>query len=185
MGIPCRAFLVGIVTLAACGQKSSEPGAASGSATGSTVAATPPKPAISAADKPALAAAPDDEPDTPDPTPSTEAPLVTPRPRATTDPVANPGTEFERQTRDPSWAGPMETELRNRVTKLGARIDTAECRHDRCLIALRGSEEEMADVIAKLESPVGLQGYAQSIYLTAPVEQGGTLVVRAYATFDR
>jgi len=43
----------------------------------------------------------------------------------------------------------------------------------------------MSDLLAKLESPEGLQGYAQSIYLTAPVEQGGKLVVRAYATFDR
>ncbi len=99
--------------------------------------------------------------------------------------TVNPGKEFELQTRDPSWAGPTEIEIKHRVTKLGGRVDMAECRQDRCVISLRGSQEQMTDVLAKLESPAGLAGYAQSIYLTAPVEQGGNLVVRAYATFDR
>lgn len=111
-----------------------------------------------------------------------EVPLPIESPR---DSPVPPSKEFERQTRDPAWAGPTETEIKKRVTKLGAQVDTAECRHDRCLISLRGSEEQMTDALAKLESPAGLQGFAQSIYLTAPVEHDGTLVVRAYATFDR
>lgn len=106
-------------------------------------------------------------------------------PQAPANPTVNPSSEFERQTRDPTWAGPTEIEIKKRVTKLGANNYQAECRHDRCLISLRGTEEQMTDVLAKLESPAGLVGFAQSIYLTAPVEQDGKLVVKAYATFDR
>jgi hypothetical protein len=166
---------------ASCGQKSSE----SAPSPGSAAPATQPKAAISAPEKPALTGS-DDSQDSPEPPPPT-APVVVepPPPQAPADPSVNPTKEFERQTRDPTWAGPTEIEIKKRVTKLGARVDTTECRHDRCLISLRGSEEQMTDVLAKLESSEGLQGFAQSIYLTAPVEQGGKLVVRAYATFDR
>jgi hypothetical protein len=171
-------ILVGVSAISACGQKSSEPAPAPGSA----APATPPKAAISAPERPALTGS-DDSPDDPEPAPP--APVEPAPPQAPADLALNPGQEFERQTRDPTWAGPTEIEIKKRVTKLGGRVDTTECRHDRCLISLRGSEDQMTDLIAKLESPAGLQGYAQSIYLTGPVEQGGKLVVRAYATFDR
>ncbi|MFN0248235.1 MAG: hypothetical protein ACKV2T_15190 [Kofleriaceae bacterium] len=180
MGVTCWTILVGISMLSACGQKSSEPAPASGSAPIAPAPAAP-KAAISAPERPTLA---EPTPETPD-VPAAPVALEPPPPQAPADLSVNPGTEFERQTRDPTWAGPTEAEIKNRVRKLGARVDAAECRHDRCMIALRGSESQMTDLLAKLESPAGLQGYAQSIYLTAPVEQGGNLVVRAYATFDR
>ncbi|MGE0401524.1 MAG: hypothetical protein AB7T06_32785 [Kofleriaceae bacterium] len=176
-------ILVGIAMFAGCGQKSSEPAGVSGSSTAAVAPATGPKAAISAPERPTLAGSDVDTP-APDLTPPTESPLVTHEAGSGTNPSVPPSQEFERQTRDPTWAGKTETAIRNRVTKLGARVDT-ECRHDRCLISLRGTQEEMTDVLAKLETPEGLQGFAQSIYLTAPVEQGGNLVVRAYATFDR
>lgn len=173
------AILVGITGILGCGQKSSDPTPTPGSA----APATAPKAAISAPEAPTLPGS-GDAPESPTPPPTETPPVEPPMPQAPADMTVNPGTEFARQTRDPSWAGPTEIEIKNRVTKLGARVDT-ECRHDRCLISLRGSHEQMTDVLAKLESPAGLAGYAQSIYLTAPVEQGGNLVVRAYATFDR
>lgn len=171
---------------AGCGQKSSEPAPSSGSAAPAATAPAAGKAAISAPERPVLAGSDNGEPDAPsEEAPNETAPLAAPSRGAPADRTVNPGKEFERQTRDPSWAGPTEIEIKKRVTKLGARIDTAECRQDRCLIALRGSEEQMADAIAKLEGPEGLAGYAQSIYLSAPVTQEGSLVVRAYATFDR
>jgi hypothetical protein len=169
-------ILVGISVLSACGQKSSDPAPAPGSA----APAKAPKAAISAPERPTLTEDERVEQPTHQPT-AVEAPP----PQAPADMTVNPSTEFERQTRDPTWAGPTEIEIKHRVTKLGGQLDTAECRHDRCLIAVRGSESQMTDLIAKLESPAGLKGFAQSIYLTAPVEQGGNLVLRAYATFDR
>lgn len=179
MGTQRWAILVGIVMLQSCGQKSSEPAPAAGSA----APATSPKAAISAPERPALIGSGSDDAPASDEPETIPAPVMAPA--STTQPAANPSKEFDRQTRDPSWAGPTEIEIKKRVTKLGGNVDAAECRHDRCLIALRGSEEQMSEWLAKLESPKGLQGFAQSIYLTAPVEQNGKLVVRAYATFDR
>lgn len=170
-------ILVGISVVSACGQKSSDPAPAPGSS-----AAVGPKAAISAPERPTLT---QDEPIQPDESVVSPPVAEPPPPQAPADMTVNPNKEFERQTRDPTWAGPTEIEIKKRVTKLGGRVDTTECRHDRCMIALRGSESEMTDVLAKLESSAGLHGYAQSLYLTAPVEQGGKLVVRAYATFDR
>jgi hypothetical protein len=96
-----------------------------------------------------------------------------------------PSEAFESQTRDPAWAGPTEVELTKRIATIGGQLDRTECRHDRCVLALRGSSESLAETLARLESSNGLTGFAQSIYLTAPIEQNGVMVVRAYATFDR
>jgi hypothetical protein len=190
MGIPRWAILVGI-SMVACGQTSSEPAPSAGSAAPS---ATSKKAAISAPERPTLAGSSDTPvPVLPAAIPPEEViqieepPPGTPpsKPAAPADKTVNPGAEFQRQTRDPSWAGPTETEIQKRVTKLGVRLDQAECRQDRCLIAVRGTEEQLGDAVAKLESRDGLQGFAQSIYLSAPVDEGGKLVVRAYATFDR
>ncbi len=177
-------ILVGISVVSACGQTSTEPAPAQESAT----ATAPKTAAISAPERPALAVV--EEPVTAPrgqlveqlvEQPVEPAPVAVPAARA----ALNPSAAFERQTRDPSWAGPTETEIRNRVTKLGGRLESTECRHDHCLLTLRANEDQMMDLIAKLESARGLQGYAQSVYLTAPVEQDGKLVLRAYATFDR
>jgi hypothetical protein len=168
---------------ASCGQKSSEQAPVAGSA---APAAPAPKAAISAPERPVLAGSAETAPSEPvEEAPAEVSPLVVPSTGAPADKTVNPGNEFERQTRDPAWAGPTEIEIQKRIAKLGGRIDRTECRQDRCLIALRGSEDQMGDLIAKLESPDGLAGYAQSIYLSKPVESGGNLVVRAYATFDR
>ena len=168
MGLP-RWILVGIVVSAGCGNKSPD------SAPSSSGSAAPGRAAI-AARAPSLPAGSAEPPSLPEPT------VIAPVPAA---PSSAPSQEFETQTRDPAWAGATETEIRKRITKLGARIDTTECRHDRCLVTLRGTPDAMSDALAGLESSAGLQGFAQSIYLTAPVEQDGMLVVRAYATFDR
>lgn len=100
--------------------------------------------------------------------------------------AGSPEQVFPTQQRDPAWAGKTETELRRRIAKLdGAKLEAAECRHDQCLLTLGGSQEDMATALARLESPKGLIGFAESIYLTAPEERDGKLIVRAYAVFDR
>ena len=179
MAVVCALILVGISVISACGQKSSDPAPAPGSAVGTTV----PRAALSAPERPALVEPEPVEP--PDELAPPPAVAEAPPPQAPADTTKNPSSEFDRQTRDPTWAGRTEVELQKRVTTLGARVDSAECRHDRCKITLRAPEGQMTDVLAKLESRQGLVGFAESIYLTAPVQEGGKLVVRAYATFDR
>lgn len=106
---------------------------------------------------------------------------------AATPPVpgASARDAFAAQTRDPSWAPGVEAEISKRLRTLNVSVDRVECRHDQCELSVGGVEDAVTDAIAKLEGKRGLGGYASSLLLTAPEQQGERIVVRAYATFDR
>ncbi len=102
-------------------------------------------------------------------------------------PLPAAGPAFEAQVRDGEWAPATETEIKRRFA-VGIRegkLESAECRQDQCLLTMSGSEEEMAKALADLETEGGLRGYADHIILDGPVQKDGTMVIRAYAVFDR
>lgn len=104
-----------------------------------------------------------------------------PEPHVTAD------AAFAAQTRDPEWAPTTETEIKRRFKKVrGGRLEDAECRQSQCRLVITGSEGDVGKTIADLESDRGLHGFATTILLTAPETQpDGTLVLRAFATFER
>jgi hypothetical protein len=112
------------------------------------------------------------------------------RPTVTTPPAAaTPETTaaFDAQERDAEWAPGIEADIKHRFDT-GVRaghLDSAECRADRCLLTMSGSEEEMAKVISDLETDGGLRNFADHIILAGPEQRDGKLVVKAYAVFDR
>ena len=112
------------------------------------------------------------------PTPSAPAPDAV---------TADTGTAFEAQERDANWAPATEAEIRHRFDTgvRAGRLERAECRADQCLLTMSGSEEEMAKVIADLETEGGLRNFADHIILGGPEQRDGKLVVKAYAVFDR
>jgi hypothetical protein len=94
---------------------------------------------------------------------------------------------FTGQARDADWAPATETEIRRRFQKVrGAKLQTAECREDRCQLVVAGSEADVSQTIADLESDRGLHGFASNVLLTAPERKpDGSLVLRAFAVFER
>ncbi|MGE0867496.1 MAG: hypothetical protein AB7P03_02960 [Kofleriaceae bacterium] len=187
------AFVVGIVVVAAgiawvAIGRESEPANNQSSQPGSGVAATPGRAAISAPAGPSLASGSVAEPH--DDSSSTG---TTPRPELPRDPSGSPAAPqmtstqpFEQQTRDSRWADKTEREIRNRFAKVrGARLQAAECRHDQCLITIAGTQAEVTTSIADIEEPTGLKGFARSIVLSAPEQDGDRMVLRFYAVFDR
>jgi hypothetical protein len=98
---------------------------------------------------------------------------------------SSPKVAFASQARDPTWAGPTETEISKRLGALKAPLDRVECRHDRCELTLAGDADAVSAAMASLESPKGLVGYAASWLLTAPETQNGRMTLRVYATFAR
>lgn len=97
----------------------------------------------------------------------------------------SPKDVFATQTRDPTWAGPTESEIRKRLGALAVPLDRVECRHDRCELTVAGDPDAVSAAVASLEKPAGLIGYAQSVLLTAPEVQQGRMTLRVYATFAR
>lgn len=154
---------------------------------GSAVAPAAPtgKAAISAPAGPALATGSAAAPAVVE-APSEPAPTTAPPPPTASASAATPES-FAAQQRDPAWAGKTENELRNRIPKLGtAQLEAAECRHDQCQLTLGGSQDDVAAILARLESPTkGITNFAKSVMLTAPEQQGDKLVIRAYAQFER
>jgi hypothetical protein len=149
-------------------------------------AATPGKAAISAPAGPALATGSATAPAVVE-APSEPTPTPTAPPPPTASATAATPESFAAQQRDPAWAGKTENELRNRIPKLGtAQLEAAECRHDQCQLTLGGSQDDVAAILARLESPTkGITNFAKSVMLTAPEQQGDKLVIRAYAQFER
>lgn len=164
LAVEMRRFLVGLPIVAithGCKGDPPAPAAAPGSAApGSAAIAAPPRPALVDAHvaPPALPAAP---------------------------PAA--AAAFAAEPRDPSWAAPTEAELRRRFRDIrGAKLEDMECRARRCQLVITGSEGDVGQTIADLESHRGLHGFAANVLLTAPEKNpDGTLRLRAYAVFDR
>lgn len=124
--------------------------------------------------------------DVPTDVPSLAVPQGQGQPAATPPtPPASQREAFTAQTRDPSWAPVVEAEIGKRLQKLEVAVERVECRHDSCELALGGDAAAVDAAISKLESKNGLRGYAESIVLTAPEQQGERMVVRAYAVFER
>jgi hypothetical protein len=96
-------------------------------------------------------------------------------------------TVFAKETRDEDWAPGAEKELVKRFAKVrGAKLEDTECRHSQCRMVMAGNQAEVSRAISDLEGSRGLHGYAKNIVLTAPEKKSdGTLVLRAFAVFDR
>lgn len=95
--------------------------------------------------------------------------------------------DFDRQTRDPAWAPRTEKTVRERFTKVrGGKLQSIECRESACRLEIAGSEGDIGQAIADLESPRGMHGFAKNIILSAPERKpDGSVVLRATATFER
>ncbi|MEO8701077.1 MAG: hypothetical protein ABI867_13595 [Kofleriaceae bacterium] len=109
-------------------------------------------------------------------------PILPPRP-----PKPSADATFVAEPRDDVWAPRAEAELRERFKQVrGAKLQETECHQTLCKLVLAGSTGDVQQAIADLEGHRGLHGYAKNILLTAPDKQSdGTLVLRAYAMFDR
>ncbi len=164
-------IFVGIILLggAACREKSPEP-AAQGSAA-PTPPATRPGPAIAAPQPPSLGA---------------DAGVAA-GPQPALPPAQTPEAAFTSQTRDAEWAPATETEIKRRFKQVrGAKLEQTECREDRCRLVVAGSEADVGQTIADLESDRGLHGFATNVLLTAPERKpDGSIVLRAFAIFER
>jgi hypothetical protein len=100
--------------------------------------------------------------------------------------AVSPDSAFDSETRDAAWAARTEDEIRRRFRSLrGGSLDATECRQDQCLLTLSGTEEQMAQTLAELETRRGLVGFAHHVLLTGPEQKDGKLVVKAYAMFAR
>jgi hypothetical protein len=112
---------------------------------------------------------------------------IAPPAAAPTDAAIAPLVAFDAQPRDPAWAAKTEREIEQRFTKVrGGTLEATECRQSACRLTITGSEGDVGQTIADLESPRGMHGYARSITLTAPEKRpDGTLVLRAIANFER
>jgi hypothetical protein len=93
---------------------------------------------------------------------------------------------FEAESRETVWAGEAETEIKSRLKLRAGKVEAVECRQSQCRLTIAGSKTDVGKAIADLEGHRGLHGYAKNVLLTAPEEKSdGTLVLRAYALFDR
>ncbi|MBA3462575.1 MAG: hypothetical protein H0T46_21645 [Deltaproteobacteria bacterium] len=100
--------------------------------------------------------------------------------------VTTPDSAFDSETRDAAWASRTEDEIRRRFRSLrGGSLDATECRQDQCLLTLSGTEEQMSQTLAELETKRGLVGFAHHVVLTGPEQKDGKLVIKAYAMFAR
>ena len=100
--------------------------------------------------------------------------------------VVTPDSAFDAETRDAAWAAKTEDEIKRRFRSLkGGSLDATECRQDQCLLTLSGTEEQVTQTLAELETKRGLVGFAHHIVLTAPEQRDGKLVLKAYAIFAR
>lgn len=153
-----------LVITASCGSEKSKPSTAgsggSSDLTGSAAIASPPVPAlVDARPAPAL--------------PDGGAPTAQ--------------QAFEAQPRDPEWAPETERELARRWKQLrGAAIEGAECRQDQCRVVVAGSEGDVGQTIADLDSPRGLQAISKSVLLSAPSKRSdGKVELALYVMFER
>ncbi len=112
----------------------------------------------------------------------------TPRPTLPDQGSGKPAeATFESEARDVGWAADTESTIQQRFEKVrGAKLSGTECRQTQCKLTIVGSEGDVAQTIADLESHRGLHGYAKNILLTAPAKKpDGTLELRAFAIFER
>ena len=116
---------------------------------------------------------------------------VAPTARPTAEPAPpapdTAGQAFAAQRRDDAWAKGTEADIKHRFAT-GVRaghLDATECRTDQCLLTISGTEEEMGRALADLETEGGLRNFADHIILDGPETRDGTMIVKAYAVFDR
>jgi hypothetical protein len=102
-------------------------------------------------------------------------------------PQTSADATFTAEQRDGDWAEPTELGIRERFKRVrGAKLEATECRQSQCRLVLAGSTGDLQQAIADLEGSRGLHGFAKNVLLTAPEKKAdGTLVMRAFATFDR
>ncbi len=110
--------------------------------------------------------------------------LPPPRP---TLPSKTAEASFDGESRDAAWASETEGTIARKFEKVrGAKLEKAECKQTQCKLTIVGSEGDVAQAIADLESARGLHGFAKNVLLTAPEKQSdGTLQLRAFAVFER
>lgn len=98
-----------------------------------------------------------------------------------------PSQEYASQTRDADWASPTEAEIKKRWLQIrGGALEDVECHQSQCKLTIVGSQRDVSRSIADLEGARGLHGFAKTIYLSGPEKKSdGTIVLRAYASFDR
>jgi hypothetical protein len=97
-----------------------------------------------------------------------------------------PEKAFATEQRDARWAARTENEIKRRFRSLkGGTLDAAECKQDQCELTMSGSEEQMSQLLAEIETRRGLIGFANHVVLRGPEQKDGKLVIKAYAVFDR
>lgn len=116
--------------------------------------------------------------------PELPKPALPPRPAGSKSAAE---TSFQQQARDDDWAPTAEKEIHRRFQNVrGAKLEGTECRQSQCRLTIEGTQGDVSRTIADLEGSRGLHGYAKNILLTAPEKKAdGTMVLRAFATFDR
>ncbi|MDB4962086.1 MAG: hypothetical protein JWP01_2085 [Myxococcales bacterium] len=94
---------------------------------------------------------------------------------------------FVTQTRDPGWATRTESEIKKRfrALSLGVTLDALECRANQCELTISGASDDIATAFDRLESKQGLGEFADKLLLSGPEQRDGTMIVRAYAMFER
>lgn len=103
-------------------------------------------------------------------------------------PAINPQDDaFDREPRDPAWAGGTERALRVRFAAIrGGRLADTECRTRQCRLVIVGTRDQIARTIRELAGAHGLHAAAADIALAAPeARSDGTFAMRAYALFSR
>ena len=98
--------------------------------------------------------------------------------------------EWGAEPRDDRWADETERELGARVGPIAEELGVRHvvgCRTERCAVTLfADTEYALGTVIARLEEPDGLSGYAEQIVLgAAEVADDGSYVLTLYADFTR
>jgi hypothetical protein len=98
-----------------------------------------------------------------------------------------PLQQFTGQPRDGDWAAPTEDEIKKRWKQIrGGTLEAVECHQNQCQLTITGSQRDVSQSIADLEGARGLHGFASSLYLSGPEKKpDGTIVLRAYASFER
>jgi hypothetical protein len=90
-------------------------------------------------------------------------------------PPAPDSVPFDREVRDPAWAGDQERELRLRLDRLGddlaargveVAVTAAECRRSLCRFELSAKgNAELSALYGALETPEGVYGWADAVLL--------------------
>jgi len=122
--------------------------------------------------------------ETPRPTPTASAPTAAPLRPTLPEPAAggdagvqSPAEAFAAEPIDRTWNTVAEQRVRAKLP--GAKV---ACHQTLCEVTLAGDDAALARDLDRMNE---LRELAQSVVLTAPVEQDGRHVLRGYVRFDR